>query len=110
VPQGDVLLALFDPRQDSETYGRLNLVPLGESCGDDAQLLVVVPRAVYHCFLVVSDRPALLINYPTALYNPQDEHRAPFPQAAARFTDGSAFTWDRVRAAYGLPLVGTVRV
>jgi dTDP-4-dehydrorhamnose 3,5-epimerase len=109
VPQGDILLALFDPRQDSETYGHLNLLPLGESCGDDAQALAVIPRQVYHCFMVVSRHPALLINYPTALYDPADEHRAAFPQVGARFTDGAAFTWDRVRAAYGLPLTGAAR-
>lgn len=106
-PQGDILVALFDPRQASETYGRLNLIPLGESCGDDGQLLLVIPRGVYHCFMVVSERPALLLNYPTSLYNPQDEHRAPFPQAGARFSDGTAFTWNRVREVYGLPLAVT---
>lgn len=110
VPQGDVLLAMYDARQDSETYGRFNLVPLGESCGDDGQLLVVVPRGVYHCFMVVSERPALLLNYPTSLYDPTDEHRVPFAQAGVRFMDGSAFSWDQVRAAYGLPLADAMRV
>lgn len=108
VPLGDALLALYDAREDSPTFGVLNLVPLGESCGDDGQLMTVIPRGVYHCFMVVSERPALLLNYPTSLYNPQDEHRVPFAQAGARFTDGSAFTWNRVRAAYALPLIEAV--
>ncbi|MCX6020576.1 MAG: dTDP-4-dehydrorhamnose 3,5-epimerase family protein [Chloroflexi bacterium] len=105
-PEGDILLALYDARQDSETFGRLNLIPLGEANGDDGQLMVVIPPVVYHCFMVVSKRPALLLNYPTALYDPLDEGRAPFPQTGARFDDGQAFTWDRVRAVYDLPLVG----
>jgi dTDP-4-dehydrorhamnose 3,5-epimerase len=110
VPQGDILLALYDPRPDSVTFGTLNLLPLGESYGDDAQLLAVVPRGVYHCFMVVSERPALLLNYPTALYNAADEHRVSFAQSGARFSDGSAFTWNQVRAAYELPLVEAVGV
>lgn len=108
VPQGDILVALYDARQDSPTFGQLNLVPQGDACGDDGQLLLVVPRGVYHCFMVVSERTALLLNYPTSLYNPQDELRVPFAQAGARFADGAVFTWNSVRAAYNLPLVAPV--
>lgn len=100
VPSGDVVLALYDWRPASSTYQRLNLIPLGEACGDDGQLLVVVPRNVLHAFVAVGDRPALLINYPTQLYNPEDEGRAPFAEVNARFSDGTTFSWDGVRAAW----------
>ncbi|MBI4498816.1 MAG: dTDP-4-dehydrorhamnose 3,5-epimerase family protein [Chloroflexi bacterium] len=97
---GDVVLALYDWRPTSPTYRRLNLIPLGEGCGDDGQLLVVVPRNVLHAFLVVGDRPALLLNSPTQLYNPEDEGRIPFAEAGACFSDATPFTWDAVRAAW----------
>jgi len=98
LPCGDIVLALYDTRAGSLTKGRLNLIPLGEGCGDEGQLLVVVPRHVLHGFLAVGDRPALLLNYPTQLYNAADEGRVPFREAGAHLGDGRLFTWDLVRS------------
>ena len=100
IPSGDVVLALYDWRPSSPTYQRLNLIPLGERYGDGGQLMVVVPRFVLHGFVAVGGRPALLINYPTQLYNAADEGRAPFVEVNARFSDGAPFSWDAVRAAW----------
>ena len=45
------------------------------------------------------DRPAVLTNFPTRIYDPADEGRIPFEQVGARMPDGSAFSWDLVRNA-----------
>lgn len=100
VPTGDIVLALYDWRDASPTFQKLNLIPLGEGCGDGGQLLVVVPRNVLHAFVVVGSRPALLLNYPTKLFNTEDEGRAHFASVAARFDDGTLFSWDAVRSAW----------
>lgn len=97
VPLGDVVVALYDPREGSSTRGRLNLVRLGGSNGDGGQYLVLIPPRVLHGFVVVSATPALLLNYPTHLWDAADEGRVPFADADARLPDGRAFAWDVVR-------------
>ncbi len=98
VCQGDVVLAIYDWRPESPTYGRLNLFLLGESSRTDWQPLVLVPARTLHGFVVVGDRPAVLVNFPTRLYNPADEGRVPFSDVKATFSDGEPFDWERIRA------------
>ena len=95
---GDLVIAIADPRPKSPTRGMLNLFKLGESNGDDGQFEVLVPRETLHGFVVVGDKPAMLVNYPTQLYNPADELRVPFAEADVRLADGTPFSWDLVRA------------
>lgn len=101
VLQGDLVLAIADQRADSPTRGVLNLFRFGESNGDDGQIEVLVPRDTLHGYVVVGTKPAVLINYPTQLYNPSDELRIPFAEADVRLADGERFTWDWVRARAG---------
>jgi dTDP-4-dehydrorhamnose 3,5-epimerase len=98
IPSGDVVIALYDPRAESPTLGRLNLVRLGDSNGDDGQYLLLIPPCVLHCFMVVGPRSALLLNYPTHLWDPTDEGRVPFSDVEAHLPDGTPFTWDALRA------------
>ncbi|MCC6173771.1 MAG: dTDP-4-dehydrorhamnose 3,5-epimerase family protein [Chloroflexi bacterium] len=105
VPGGNIVVALYDPRPASPTFGRLNLVRLGEANGDDGQYLLMIPPKVLHGFVVVGPRPALLLNYPTRLYDPEDEGRVPFEEAGARLSDGRTFSWDVVREAEGAPVL-----
>ena len=97
VLHGDIVVAVYDPRPTSRTRGRLNLYRLGEANGDQGQFCVLVPRRCYHGFVVVSDKPAILQNFPTREYDPADEGRVPFAEAGVRLPDGTTFTWDLVR-------------
>jgi len=97
VLSGDLVIAIADPRPDSPTRGALNLFKLGESNGDEGQYEVLVPRETLHGFVVVGEKSATLINYPTRLYNPADELRVPFVEADVRLADGTPFSWDLVR-------------
>ena len=97
VPSGDVVVALHDRREGSPTRGHLNLIRLGESNGDAGQYLLVIPPRILHGFVVVGDRAALLLNYPTRLYDQADEGRVPFGEVAARLPDGRLFSWELVR-------------
>lgn len=103
---GDIVVAIYDPRPDSPTRGRLNLFRLGESNGDDGQFAVVVPKRCYHGFVVVSEKPAVLQNFPTREYDPADEGRVPFAEANVKLADGTVFTWDLLRREAGLPVAG----
>jgi dTDP-4-dehydrorhamnose 3,5-epimerase len=99
VPSGDVVVAMYDPRPESPTYGRLNLVRLGEANGEDRQYLVMIPPRVLHGFMVIGPGPALLLNYPSRLYDPADEGRIPIADAGARMPDGRPFSWELLREA-----------
>ena len=97
VASGSIVLALWDGRSGSPTRGTLDLLPLGDIAGDDAQHCVLIPRLVHHGFMVIGDRPAVLLNSPTRLYNPADEGRDAFADVEAAFDDGSPFSWQAVR-------------
>ena len=97
VAAGSIVLALWDGRPESPTQGTLDLLPLGKISGDDAQHCVLIPRLVHHGFMVVGDKPAVLLNSPTRLYNPDDEGRDAFADVGARFDDGRPFSWEAVR-------------
>jgi len=97
IPSGDVVLALFDARAGSPTKGKLNLLRIGSGNGDRGQYLVMIPPRVLHGFMVIGPGSALLLNYPTRLYDADDEGRVPFVEIDARVADGRVFTWDVVR-------------
>lgn len=73
---GRVVTAVFDPRKDSKTTGKLNLFVMGPG-KEDEMYMVVIPEYTYHGFMTISKEPAHLLNFPTQLYNPQDEGRIP---------------------------------
>ena len=98
VASGDIVLALWDGREGSPTRGTLDLLPMGESMPDDQRFSVLIPPGVHHGFMVAGERPAVLLNSPTRLYNPADEGRAPFEEVGATFDDGRPFSWRAVRA------------
>ncbi len=67
---------------------------MGESCGQDGQYLLLIPKKVLHCFKVSQKKPAILLNFPTALYDAKEEGRIPFDQV--KLADGSYFSWQEV--------------
>jgi dTDP-4-dehydrorhamnose 3,5-epimerase len=101
VPLGNVALALYDPREGSATRGRLNVFRMGEDNGDAGQILVLIPPRVLHAFMVIGPNRALLMNYPTRLWDPNDEGRVPFAEVGVTLPGGAPFTWDAVRAHEG---------
>lgn len=73
--KGTVEFGLHDARENSDTEGETQTVPMGEK----SLKLIKVPPNVYHGFKNVGEKTAFLINAPTELYdyeNP-DEHRLP---------------------------------
>ncbi len=66
-------LALYDARDNSLTKGLVNEFYLGTL----NPVLVKIPNFVYHGFTAVGTEPAIIINFPTELYNYEapDEYR-----------------------------------
>lgn len=71
---GRIVTALYDPRENSPTKGKLNLFLQGPD-NKDEMYIVVIPEEVYHGFMVVSKEPGCLLNFPTQLYTGEDEGR-----------------------------------
>lgn len=85
-PQGRIKIAVYDDREDSPTLGELNTFITGEQSPE----LIRVPGDCWHGFKAIGDEPAMLINFPTNLYdyeNP-DEERLPYD------TDKIPLNWD----------------
>ena len=102
---GEMTLALCDRRRDSPTRDRLEVVRMvGSPYGDRTvpeggtetpSFLVPIPPGVLHCIGNLSTEPFVLQNFPTELYDPQDEGRVPFAEAPIPPL-GGPFSWDLV--------------
>lgn len=97
VASGEVVVAVADNREDSETKGILNLFRIKS---DEDPYMVLIPKRTLHGFMVVSDGPATLLNFPTGLYNPAEELRVPYAEANIMTPEGAPFSWDLVREMF----------
>jgi len=98
--RGRIVVAIADPRAGSPTQGALMLVELAAADDAPAPLLVTIPPGTLHGFVVTSEGPATLLNFPNRLYDPGDEGRVPFEEAAVTFPDGTPFDYGLVLAWY----------
>jgi len=73
--KGMMKVALYDDRNDSETYQEINEFFIGEK----NPLLISVPPGVYHGFKAIGDEMAIFLSIPTEPYNYEkpDEYRLP---------------------------------
>jgi dTDP-4-dehydrorhamnose 3,5-epimerase len=97
---GSIVVAIADPREDSPSKGKVMLVELAAQDDGPAPLLVTIPPRTLHGFVVTSEGPATLLNFPNQLYDPGDEGRYPFEEAGIVFPDGSPFDYEAVKAYY----------
>jgi len=97
--KGEIVVAIADNREDSSTKGLLNLFYINARINP---YVVLIPRRTLHGFLVVSKEPAILINFPTGIYNLQEEGRIPYSKAQVKTSDGVIFNWDLVRKEFPL--------
>jgi dTDP-4-dehydrorhamnose 3,5-epimerase len=91
---GRIVVAIADVRPGSPTYGNLMLVELEAGEDHPAPMLVTIPPGTLHGFVVTSNEPATLLNFPNRLYDPGDEGRVPFSEAGVSFPDGTPFSYD----------------
>ena len=70
VVKGEIIVAVADNRGNSPTNGLLNLFYINARKNP---YMILIPRKTLHGFMVVSKESAVLINFPTGLYNPEEE-------------------------------------
>ena len=97
---GRIVVAIADTRPESSTRGKITLVELAAPPDGPAPLLVTIPARTLHGFVVTSEEPAVLLNFPNRLYDPSDEGRVPFAEAAITLPDGAPFDYGAVVAWY----------
>lgn len=73
---GMAKVVLYDPREGSSTKGFVNEFHIGLL----NPMLIKIPPMVYHGFTAEGNQPALIVNFPTELYDyaQPDEHRVPY--------------------------------
>ncbi len=73
---GKAKIVLYDFREKSPTYGKMNEFIV--SCSEP--LLIQIPPMVMHGFTALGSEPALIVNVPDRLYNYEkpDELREPY--------------------------------
>lgn len=96
VAQGEIVVAVADNREESSTNGLLNLFYMQ---ADKDPYILLIPKRTLHGFMVVSENSAILLNYPTSLYNPAEEGRIPYTDAKVT-VDEEIFLWNRVRKEF----------
>jgi dTDP-4-dehydrorhamnose 3,5-epimerase-like enzyme len=98
---GRIVVAIAAGRPASSPRDALLLVELAATPDAPAPLLVTIPPGTLHGFVVTSDTPATLLNFPNRLYDPADEGRVPFVEAAVSIDGFGPFSYEAVRRLYG---------
>ncbi len=89
---GKIVVAIYDPREGSRTKSDLNLFLLSPG-KEEEMFMIVIPENTLHGFMVISKEPGYLLNFPTQVYNPQDE---------GRINHSGEFSWQKVREDFEL--------
>lgn len=94
VVSGAIVTVIADNRKESSTNGLLNIFYMEAAANP---YILLIPKETLHGFMTVSKPSAILLNYPTALYNPKDEARIPYKEVNVKMENGTLFSWDKVR-------------
>ncbi len=84
---GLLKIALYDSREESPTFGEINQFYMGEH----NPILIQIPPGVYHGWMCVSQKEAVVVNAPTDLYN----YKNPDEYRLDAHTDEIPFQWRR---------------
>jgi dTDP-4-dehydrorhamnose 3,5-epimerase len=101
INQGNVKLVLFDGRENSPTFRRINEYHVG----DARPAMMVIPIGVWHGLQNLGAAEALMLNFPTRSYNYEDpdHYRLPFDTPEIPYSWSGAGHGARLRAN---PLLG----
>lgn len=111
---GQMILALYDDREESATKGKLEIIKLQGANWETGQWpvggssILLIPPGVKHCIANLSERPFLLQNFPSKIYDGQKEKEckqqgSAWLEGRTSFVDipilqlgGQTFSWDIV--------------
>lgn len=99
IAQGSIITAVADNREESSTKELLNLFHMQAEVDP---YILLIPKRTLHGFMVVSKTPAVLLNFPTLLYDPKEENRVSYEEAKIKSPKGEMFSWDLVRKRFSV--------
>jgi dTDP-4-dehydrorhamnose 3,5-epimerase len=96
INQGHVKVVLFDGREDSPSFGRINEIHVG----DARPAMMVIPIGVWHGLQNLGTTDALMLNFPTRayVYEDPDHYRLPFDTPEIPYSWTGAGVTVRLRA------------
>lgn len=71
VPIGKIRLAIYDPREGSKTFGKVNII----ECGEDEYCLVRIPPRVWYGFKGIANSVSLIANCADMVHDPSEVSR-----------------------------------
>lgn len=74
VTRGKIQVSLVDVRQDSPTFGHVNLIFMGI----EKPRLLKIPAGIIHGWKSLSSPEVVVYNFQTHVYDPQDEFKFPW--------------------------------
>lgn len=82
-PSGNVQVVLYDLRENSKTYKKIQVIYTGEKC----LKVILIPHGVAHGYRVLGNNPATIIYVTNECYNKEepDEYRIPYDDKAIGF-------------------------
>jgi dTDP-4-dehydrorhamnose 3,5-epimerase len=89
VHSGAIKIALYDARENSPTYGRVNELFFS----DRTQGLVLIPCGLYHGWKNVGDTEAVIISMPSELYEHDGPDRYELPWDSREAAELIPYTW-----------------
>lgn len=100
---GKMWILLYDNRKNSPSFGILEVIEAkGGSLAVEKKTTIpvytiTIPEGVYHGIKNPGPDSAILVNHPTAEYNPEDEGRILFKEVPVLSLGGTFFSWDLVQ-------------
>ena len=99
IVNGAIILVLADSRKKSPTYGVINVFYMK---ANENPYMILIPKKVLHTILVVSQEKAIILNFPTALYNPGDNITIPFVEGGIFLSKNMCFNWQFIKKHFDL--------
>jgi dTDP-4-dehydrorhamnose 3,5-epimerase len=95
VNDGVLKIVLYDGRDDSPTYERINVFHVG----DARPTFLLIPPGVWHGVQNIGPKDALMLNFPSNAYNYEDpdHYRLPFDSPHIPYSWGDSSS-SRLRA------------
>lgn len=105
VVQGVLWILLLDRRENSSTYGKLEVLEVEgadlavKEKKEQGAFTIAIPPGVYHGIMAPGPGDTLLVNHPSQEYDPKEEGRTSFDKISVPSLKGEIFNWKRVKKA-----------
>lgn len=80
-PTGQIKLVLYDNREKSSTYQKIQEVYFGE----EEHKLIKIPPQIMYAFQCISEKPAVIVNCTNLIHNPEESKQTPLENSIIKY-------------------------